>query len=276
MLFSCAVVWVSLSLMPPSPASLSRRELGLMTGQAGLAVAASFPHPALAGPSVLPYQQQPGIKLNTGQAFPYASFGLQVYDDATAQKLTTVALKVGYRNFFASVLAGNQRGFARAIKDSGIPRDELFICGSVLSNRAQGYEAAKKKSARGCEENMEAFSAGNIDYLDMIMVPLPSWPVLLFTHLGVPAARRTYSECVHPSLPGKSCCPRLFPSLQWRAHNTLPTPRPTRPTYAARLPGPRRRIHPGPVGGSRGDAGRQADALHRGQQLQRAAARRGE
>lgn len=190
MLFSCAVVWVSsLSLMPPSPASLSRRELGLITGQAVLAVAASFPHPALAGPSVLPYQQQPGIKLNTGQAFPYASFGLQVYDDATAQKLTTVALKVGYRNFFASVLAGNQRGFARAIKDSGIPRDELFICGSVLSNRAQGYEPAKKKSARGCEENMEAFSAGNIDYLDMIMVPLPSWPVLLFTHLRAPAAR---------------------------------------------------------------------------------------
>lgn len=47
------------------------------------------------------------------KAFPLASFGLQVYDDETAYKLTLTALEVGYRNFFASVLAGNQKGFAR-------------------------------------------------------------------------------------------------------------------------------------------------------------------
>lgn len=47
--------------------------------------------------------------------FPLASFGLQIYDDETAYKLTLLALEKGYRNFFASVLAGNQRGFARKI-----------------------------------------------------------------------------------------------------------------------------------------------------------------
>lgn len=61
------------------------------------------------------------------KGFPLASFGLQIYSDDVAYKLTLTALSVGYRNFFASVLAGNQRGFARAIKDSGIPRDELYI-----------------------------------------------------------------------------------------------------------------------------------------------------
>lgn len=90
-------------------------------------------------------------------------------------------------------MAGNQRGFARAVKESGIPRDQMFICGSVLSNRAQGYDAAKKKSARGCEENMEAFAAGGIDYLDMIMVcHAPLGPAFyspfLFTLLGAAAA----------------------------------------------------------------------------------------
>jgi len=153
-----------------SQPSLSRRELGALAGQASLAGLAA---PALAAPTKLPYQKQPGYKLNTGQAFPTASFGLQVYDDATAEKLTTVALEVGYRNFFASVLAGNQKGFARAIKASGVPRDELFICGSVLSNRAQGFDAAKKLSARGCAENMEAFAVGGIDYIDMIMLDYP-------------------------------------------------------------------------------------------------------
>lgn len=107
------------------------------------------------------------------KAFPLASFGLQIYNDETAYKLTLIALEAGYRNFFASVLAGNQKGAARAFKDSGIPRDELYICGTVLSNRVNGEEAAYKKTAQGCLENMQAFSAGNIDKLDMIMLDYP-------------------------------------------------------------------------------------------------------
>lgn len=105
--------------------------------------------------------------------FPLASFGLQIYDDATAYSLTLTALECGYRNFFASVLAGNQKGFAKAVKDSDVPREELYICGTVLSNRAQGEEKAYKKTLKGCQENMEAMSLGGIDYLDQIMLDYP-------------------------------------------------------------------------------------------------------
>jgi diketogulonate reductase-like aldo/keto reductase len=89
----------------------------------------------------------------------------------TARKLTLTALELGYRNFFSSVLAQNQRGFAKAVKESGVPRDELFICGSVLSNRVQGEAAAYKLSKRGCEENMQAFSIGGIEYIDSAARP---------------------------------------------------------------------------------------------------------
>lgn len=115
----------------------------------------------------------PIATLSDGTLFPLASFGLQVYDDNTAYKLTATALQVGYRNFFASVLAGNQRGFSRAVRDSGLPRTDLFICGSVVSNRAVGYDAAKKATTKGWNQNMEAFAAGNIDYLDQIMLDYP-------------------------------------------------------------------------------------------------------
>ena len=115
----------------------------------------------------------PTATLSDGTLFPLASFGLQVYDDNTAYKLTTTALQVGYRNFFASVLAGNQRGFSRAVRDSGIPRADLFICGSVVSNRASGYDAAKQATTKGWNQNMEAFAVGNIDYLDQIMLDYP-------------------------------------------------------------------------------------------------------
>ena len=115
----------------------------------------------------------PIATLSDGTKFPLASFGLQVYDDATAYKLTMLALETGYRNFFASVLAGNQKGFAKAVRDSGIPRDELYICGSVVSNRAQGFDAAKTATTKGWKRNLEAFSSGDITYLDQIMLDYP-------------------------------------------------------------------------------------------------------
>jgi len=154
--------------------SFTRRELARRIGCASAApLLPALPTLAATGAQAsVPAAKQPGLKLNTGVMFPTASFGLQVYDDDTAEKLTLVALEAGSRNFFASVLARNQRGFARAIKKSGIPREELFICGSVLSNQAQGFDAAKGLSARGCRQNLEAFAAAT-DYVDMIMLDYP-------------------------------------------------------------------------------------------------------
>jgi len=113
------------------------------------------------------------VTLSDGSAFPLASFGLQIYDDAMAERLTLQALDAGFRNFFASVLARNQVGFARAIKRSSVPREQLFICGSVVSNRALDEETAYKLTRLGCEENMQAFAVGGITQLDMIMLDYP-------------------------------------------------------------------------------------------------------
>jgi len=110
------------------------------------------------------------VKLSDNSPFPAASFGLQVYDDEAAYKYTTMALEAGYRNFFASVLAGNQRGFGKAVRASGIPRDEIYVCGSVLSNRASGADAAYAASKRGCDANFAALGLGQ---LDMIMLDYP-------------------------------------------------------------------------------------------------------
>jgi len=114
------------------------------------------------------------VTLANGMPFEVASFGLQVYSDRTAEALTKMSLEVGYRNFFSSVLAQNQVGFARGVKDSNVPRSEMFICGSVLSNNARSYDSAYKLTKKGCDENLEAFAAGGIDYVDMIMLDYPA------------------------------------------------------------------------------------------------------
>ncbi|KAL9179743.1 hypothetical protein ACHAXT_007713 [Thalassiosira profunda] len=173
-LLGCAVS-AAAALQLPTPASpaaeVSRRSVVIGAATAAASVASPNTTPSVANAA----DSTTSVTLNSGnkKAFPLASFGLQVYDDDTAYKLTLTALEVGYRNFFASVLAKNQKGFAKAVKASGIPRDELYICGTVLSNRVSGESAAYQKTKQGCLENMEAMSAGIIDHLDMIMLDYP-------------------------------------------------------------------------------------------------------
>jgi len=163
---------------PPTTTTIERRPLLINTitsTTTGLLLPKSTN--ALTIPSNTPPRIQNQIILpgNT-KPFPLASFGLQIYSDEMAYTLTLVALEAGFRNFFASVLARNQQGFARAIRDSGIPRQDIYICGSVLSHREQGETNAYRKTKQGCQENIINFStAGNIEYLDMIMLDYPGY-----------------------------------------------------------------------------------------------------
>lgn len=113
------------------------------------------------------------VKLNDGLLFPSVSFGLQVYDDGTAESLTTIALQAGIRNFFSSVLAGNQKGFGRAIANTSVPRKDIFICGSVNTGggACSGKDDCKSQTASGCETNLQDIG---VDQLDMIMLDYPA------------------------------------------------------------------------------------------------------
>ena len=165
-LLSCA--------LQPQRVSLHRRDaVGLGLGLAAPAVAWPLAAPAVATSTVAASTYASSTKLADGLVFPLASFGLQIYDDATAEQLTLRALEAGFRNFFASALAQNQRGFARGVRASGIARDELLICGSVVSNRALDADTAYKLTASGCAENAQAFAAGDVGPLDMIMLDYP-------------------------------------------------------------------------------------------------------
>ena len=139
----------SLALRTTSPL-ITRRD-GLRAALAAASAGAALP--VAADPT---YKST--VTLADGSIFPLASFGLQLYDDATAQRLASLALDAGFRNFFASVLANNQRGFAEAVQRSTVPRSDCFICGSVVSNRAQDEETAYTLTKLGCAENTEAFA----------------------------------------------------------------------------------------------------------------------
>lgn len=127
-------------------------------------VPATVPRPSGGGGSK-------SVKLNNGQWFPSVSFGLWVWPDNAATQFTLTALEVGYRNFFASVLAFNQRGFAAAVKQSNVSRSELYICGSVNDASCGSYGRCYEQTL---ESGMQNLLDLELDYLDMIMLDYPA------------------------------------------------------------------------------------------------------
>lgn len=105
---------------------------------------------------------------------PQATFGVQIYDDVSAQRLTLQAIEAGFRSFFTSPEAGNQLGFARAIRESGVPRDQLFLAGSLLCDDADGFRSARRKTAAALEASMADLNQGGVCSLDLLMLERPA------------------------------------------------------------------------------------------------------
>ncbi len=102
-------------------------------GRRSVALAAG----ALAGHGVLSSARAcspfaPTLRLLDGTELPLVTWGVQIYPDSQAQEATLRALECGFRSFFTSPEAGNQEGFARAIRESRVPREELFLAGACL------------------------------------------------------------------------------------------------------------------------------------------------
>ncbi|MCQ6266863.1 aldo/keto reductase [Fictibacillus sp. WQ 8-8] len=105
--------------------------------------------------------------LHNGVKMPW--FGLGVYKveegDEVYQSVKS-ALSKGYKSIDTAAVYGNEEGVGRAIKDSGIPREELFITTKVW-NADQGYET----TLAAYEESLKKLQ---LDYVDLYLI---HWPV---------------------------------------------------------------------------------------------------
>lgn len=85
----------------------------------------------------------PNLSLSTGSGsidIPQLGFGVfKVSDDESTAAVKT-ALEVGYRSIDTAKLYANEEGVGRAIAESDVPRDDLFITTKVW-NDEQGYDA---------------------------------------------------------------------------------------------------------------------------------------
>lgn len=107
------------------------------------------------------------LVLHNGIEMP--QFGLGVYKVEDGQEVVATvkhALDLGYRLIDTAALYENEDGVGKAIKESGIAREELFITTKVW-NSEQGYES----TLAAFEESMAKL---DLDYLDLYLI---HWPV---------------------------------------------------------------------------------------------------
>lgn len=83
------------------------------------------------------------IELNNNTQIPVVGLGTWRSSKEEVYGAVLAALKAGYRHIDTAMIYGNEEEIGKAIKDSGVPREELFIT-TKLWNTDQGYESALK------------------------------------------------------------------------------------------------------------------------------------
>jgi 2,5-diketo-D-gluconate reductase A len=109
----------------------------------------------------------PTITLNNGVEIPQLGFGVyQVPPEETAKAVQS-ALEVGYRHIDTAEMYRNEEGVGEGIRNSGIPREEVFVT-SKLNNGFHAHDDALKAFDG-------TLAALGFDYVDLFLVhwPLP-------------------------------------------------------------------------------------------------------
>lgn len=104
--------------------------------------------------------------LNNGIKMPMVGFGVfQIHDAKTTQTVVEEAIKTGYRLIDTAQVYGNEEAVGKAIKASGVPRDELFITTKLWISDFS-YDAAK-------DAFNESLRKLDLDYVDLYLLHQP-------------------------------------------------------------------------------------------------------
>ncbi len=107
------------------------------------------------------------IDLNNGTSIPRLGLGMyQIPDGSVAEHAVLYALEIGYRHIDTAMMYGNESSVGRAIRESGLPREDIFVT-TKLWNDDHGYEAAIDAFQRSLDTL-------GLDYIDLYLI---HWPV---------------------------------------------------------------------------------------------------
>ena len=103
--------------------------------------------------------------LNNGVEMPVLGFGVYQVEETVCEQGVRDAIAAGYRSIDTASAYLNERAVGRAIRRSGVPREELFITTKLWVQDA-GYESTKRAFAKSLERLQ-------LDYLDLYLIHQP-------------------------------------------------------------------------------------------------------
>jgi 2,5-diketo-D-gluconate reductase A len=101
--------------------------------------------------------------MNDGHSIPALGFGLWEVRDA--RFVTETGLRHGYRLVDGAAIYGNEEGMGQGLRDSGVPRDEIFVTTKIW-NDAQGHDSA----LRAADASLKRLG---LDHVDLLLI---HWP----------------------------------------------------------------------------------------------------
>ena len=110
--------------------------------------------------------QVPNVTLNTGAPMPQLGYGVFLVPADEVIAPVRAAIDAGYRSIDTAKVYGNEEGVGKAIADSGVKRDDLFVT-TKLWNDDQGYDSTLKAFD-------DSLSRLGLDYVDLYLI---HWPV---------------------------------------------------------------------------------------------------
>src|SRR5215216_3125177 len=110
-----------------------------------------------------PDRGQPTMALDHGGAMPLVGLGTWQMTGARCQAAVRTALEVGYRHIDTATMYRNECDVGRAVRDSGVPREQLF----VTTKLAPSHFGRKRRTL---DNSLRALG---MDYVDLWLV---HWP----------------------------------------------------------------------------------------------------
>lgn len=106
------------------------------------------------------------MRQNDGSAMPRLGFGTYlIQNGGNCYRAVRHALDTGYRHVDTAAFYGNEEDVGRAVRDSGIPREQIYVT-TKLWNSDQGYDPALRAFDRSIRRL-------GLDYVDLYLV---HWP----------------------------------------------------------------------------------------------------
>ena len=116
------------------------------------------------------------VTLNNNLKMPQLGFGVWQVEDDQATAAVAKALETGYTSIDTAMIYKNEKGVGKALKDSSVPREDLFITTKVW-NSDQGYE----NTLRAFDESLERLG---LEYVDLYLIhwPTPKFDTYIDTY----------------------------------------------------------------------------------------------